>query len=77
MHKCTSAIVIVYICTVIVVRAFNILVFLGSIGFVRERGVVSEEIIKNCKRMNILLNKCVCTVTVARTFNILVFLVSV
>ena len=38
---------------------------------------MSEEIIKNCKRMNILLNRCVCTVTVTRAFNILVFLVSV
>ena len=34
---------------------FNILVFFGSVGFARERG--SEEIIKNCKIMNILLNK--------------------
>ena len=39
--------------------AFNILVFFGSVGFVREREVVSEEIIKNFKKMNILLNKCV------------------
>ena len=30
---------------------------LGSVGCVRERG--SEEIIKNCKIMNILLNKCI------------------
>ena len=37
----------------------NILVFVGSVGFVRERGVVSEEIIKIYKRMNILLNRCV------------------
>ena len=87
MHKCTStivivhictvtvvrAIVIVHICTVTVVRAFNILVFLGSVGFVREREVVSEKIIKNCKRINILLNRYICMVTVARAFNILVF----
>ena len=38
MHKCTNAIVTVHICTVIVARAFNILVFFGSVGFVRERG---------------------------------------
>ena len=29
------------------------------IGYVREREAVRERIIKNCKRMNILLNKCV------------------
>ena len=58
VHKCTSAIVIVHICTITVAYAFNILVFFfGSFGYVREKG--SEEIIKNCKRMNILLNKCV------------------
>ena len=66
-----------HICMITIARTFNILIFFGSVGFVREIGVVSEEIIKNCKRMNILLNKCVCTVTVARTFNIFVFLVSV
>ena len=31
----------------------------GSVGSVREKGAVREGIIKNCKRMNILLNKCV------------------
>ena len=35
------------------------LVVLGMWERERERGVVSEEIIKNFKRMNILLNKCV------------------
>ena len=34
-------------------------VIVGSVGSVRERGAVREGIIKNCKRMNILLNKCV------------------
>ena len=29
------------------------------IGSVREREVVRERIIKNCKRIDILLNKCV------------------
>ena len=29
------------------------------VGSVREREAVSEKIIKYCKRMNILLNKCV------------------
>ena len=38
MHKCTSVTVIVHICTVTVAHVFNILVFLGSVGFVRERG---------------------------------------
>ena len=38
MYKCTSIIVTVHICTVTIARAFNILVFFGSIGFVRERG---------------------------------------
>ena len=38
MHKCTNATVFVHICTVTVARAFNILVFFGSVGFVRERG---------------------------------------
>ena len=42
---------------VLVARAFNILVFFCNIGFVRERGVMSEEIIKNYKRINILLNR--------------------
>ena len=42
-----------------VARVFNNLVFFGSVGFVREREVMSEEIIKNCKIMNILLNRCV------------------
>ena len=55
MYKCTSATVTVHICTVTVTSAFNILVFFGSVGSARERG--SEEIIKNCKIMNILLNK--------------------
>ena len=36
MHKCTSAIVTMHICTVTVTRAFNLLVFFGSVGFVRE-----------------------------------------
>ena len=44
---------------VAVAHAFNILVFVGSVGFVRERGVVREEIIKIYKRMNISLNRCV------------------
>ena len=48
-----------HICMITIARTFNILIFFGSVGFVRERGVVSEEIIKNCKRMNILLNRCV------------------
>ena len=34
-------------------------VIVGSVGSVRERWAVREGIIKNCKRMNILLNKCV------------------
>ena len=40
-------------------------VMMTVIGFVserereRERGAMSEKIIKKCKRMNILLNKCV------------------
>ena len=34
-------------------------VIVGSVGSVRERGAVREGIIKNCKRINILLNKCV------------------
>ena len=36
-------------------------VIVGSDGLMglRERGVVREGIIKNCKRMNILLNKCI------------------
>ena len=38
MHKCTSATVIVHICIVAVVRAFNILVFFDSVGYVRENG---------------------------------------
>ena len=58
MHKCTSATVTVHICTVTVTYAFNILVFFGSCWNC-ERVVVSEEKIKNCKKMNILLNKCV------------------
>ena len=36
MHKCTNAIVTMHICTVTVTRAFNLLVFFGSVGFVRE-----------------------------------------
>ena len=44
---------------VLLACAFNILVFFGNVGFVRERGVVSEEIIKKFKKMNILLNRCV------------------
>ena len=47
VHKCISVTVTVHICMIIVTRAFNILVFFGSVGYVREReGVVSEEIIK-------------------------------
>ena len=38
VYKCTSVTVTVYICTVTVARAFNILVFFGSVRFVRERG---------------------------------------
>ena len=34
-------------------------VIVGSVGSVREKGAVRERIIKNCKRMNILSNKCV------------------
>ena len=59
VHKCISITIIVHIYTVAVAHAFNILVFVGSVGFVRERGVVSEEIIKIYKRMNIFLNRCV------------------
>ena len=59
VHKCISITIIVYIYTVTVAHAFNIVVFVGSVGFVRERGVVSEEIIKIYKRMNIFLNRCV------------------
>ena len=59
MHKCTSTIISMYICTVTITCAFNILVFFDSIGSVREREVVSEEIIKNCKIMNMLLNRCI------------------
>ena len=44
---------------VLLACAFNILVFFGNVGFVRERGVVSQEIIKKFKKMNILLNRCV------------------
>ena len=47
----------------LVVDGGQVLVILGFVGFVRERKAVSErdakKIIKNCKRMNILLNKCV------------------
>ena len=58
MHKCIIATVTVHIYIVIVARVFNILaLFLVMLGL-RERGVVSEEIIKNYKR-NILLNRCV------------------
>ena len=57
MHKCTSATVTIHICTVTVACAFNILVFFSSVRSVRERG--SEEIIKNCKRVNILFYRCV------------------
>ena len=47
----------------LVVDGGQVLVILGFVGFVRERTTVSErdakKIIKNCKRMNILLYKCV------------------
>ena len=56
MYKCTSVTVTVYICMVIIALTFNILEFFGILGL-WERGVVSEEIIKNYKRMNILLNR--------------------
>ena len=60
VYKCTSATVTVYICMITIARAFNILVFFFFVVLgMRERGVVSEEIIKNCKIINILLNKCV------------------
>ena len=36
VHKCTSATVTVHICTVTVACAFNILVFFGSVGYVRD-----------------------------------------
>ena len=35
------------------------IVMMTLVGSERERGAMSEKIIKNCKRMNILLNKCV------------------
>ena len=38
MHLCTIATVIVHIYIVVVVRAFNILVFFDSVGYVRENG---------------------------------------
>ena len=60
MYKCASATVTMHICMVTIARAFNILVFFFfAVLGMRERGVVSEEIIKNCKIINILLNKCV------------------
>ena len=34
-------------------------VMMTVVGFEREREAMSEKIIKKCKRMNILLNKCV------------------
>ena len=34
-------------------------VIVGSVESVREKRAVREGIIKNCKRMNILSNKCV------------------
>ena len=62
VHKCTIATITVYIyiyiCMVIVARAFNILVFFWYC-WVCEKRVVSEKIIKNYKRTNNLLNKCV------------------
>lgn len=45
-----------HIYIVIVARVFNILVFFLIMLGLRERGVVSEKIIKNYKR-NILLNR--------------------
>jgi len=59
VHKYTSVTVTVHICIVTIACAFNILVFFDSIGSMREREVVSEEIIKNCKIMNMLLNRCI------------------
>jgi len=38
VHKYTSATVTMHICTVTVARAFNILVFFGSVVYVREKG---------------------------------------
>ena len=38
MYKYTSDTIIMHICIVIIARAFNILVFFGSVGFVKERG---------------------------------------
>ena len=55
MHKCTSATVTVHICTVTVACAFNILVFFGSVGYVRDSEWGNKK--KNCKKMNILLNR--------------------
>ena len=48
-----------YICMVTVAHAFNILVFFGSVGYVRKRDSEWENNKKNYKKMNILLNKCV------------------
>ena len=38
LYICISAIATVHICIVTVARAFNILVFFSSVGYVRERG---------------------------------------
>ena len=38
VHKCTNATVIVHIYMVTITHAFNILVFFGSVEFVREKG---------------------------------------
>ena len=56
MYKCY--IVTVHICMVTVARAFNILIFFSSVGYVRERGSEWGNN-KNYKRINILWNKCV------------------
>ena len=37
VQKCISVTVTVHICMITVTRAFNILVFFGSVGYVRER----------------------------------------
>ena len=58
MHKCTIITITVHIYTVTVTCAFIILVFFFLIVLgMWEREVVSKEIIQNCKRINILLNK--------------------
>ena len=57
--KCISATVTVYICTVTVARAFNILVFFLSVGSVRERSSEWGNKKQFVKEMNILLNRCI------------------